>query len=102
MPDKPTWEQIYATRPVYAPVTPRLDVPRVPKPRCPEHCSGKHDMEGTVYCPHCKVPAYQVRAHEWNHQEGHYFYELVPMNGSPPSNGKTPVCNCGRTMIRTL
>lgn len=98
----PKWQEIYATRPQYSPVSTRHDVPRVSKPVCPEHCSGRHEPEGIVQCPSCQVPAYKVMAHEWLYNEGHWFYELIPMNGSKPSTGETPVCTCGKTMTRTL
>lgn len=99
------WDQIHGPAPPTPlgrfPAVPKLSVPRVLNPQCPEHCSGKHTVDGFLMCPHCLVPAYQVIAHEWFHQEGHNWFKLEPMNGSRPlTSPETPLCNCGRRMQR--
>ena len=102
MPDE-TWHDIYSGRgeSPRVPVAPRLVIPRVARPEHPKHCGDRHGTDGWVACPHCQVPAYQVVTHEWFHMSGHYWHSLEPMNGSPPkTDSTTPVCNCGRTMVR--
>lgn len=70
-------------------------------PVCPADCNGHHEVDSLVGCPDCLTPAYRIVLHGRPGQEGHYWSEMVPMNGSPPYNGVTPVCtNCGNTMIR--
>lgn len=85
------------SRPAVAP----LAVPRVRAPKCEEHCSGRHEHDGIMQCPNCRVPAYRIIAHEWAHQDGHYFHSLEPMNGFAIQE-KSPKCNCGREMVRAV
>ena len=94
------WSQIHGGRITYSAPTPRLSVPVVSRPTCENSCSGRHETEGIVQCPNCKVPAYRIVTHEWSHQEGHWFYTLDPLNGMKPSDGMTPICDCGRRMVR--
>lgn len=99
------WNQIFGPGGAQGrmPFQPRLEIPRVTKPQCPEHCSGRHQTDGVMQCPHCKVPAYRVVLHEWFHMEGHYFNSMEPMNGAAAvARSETPVCNCGRKMTRVF
>ena len=80
--------------------------PRVPHPACPEHCSGRHTTDGVLVCPSCQVPAYRVVGHEWLYTEGHYWWSLEPMNGSPPlmapERVHPPCRDCGLTLERRM
>ncbi len=95
------WAQIHSQRIPFSPKPNRLVTPLILNPTCPEHCSGRHEIDGVVQCPHCQVPAYKVVLHAWPHTSGQYWNSLAPMNGAPPVTGSTtPTCNCGREMVR--
>jgi len=98
------WNDIFAagSPPGVMPAAPKLITPRVYKPTHPEHCGKRHEVEAVLWCPQHKIPAYQVVAHAWFHTDGHFFYTLEPMNGSPPvTDTKTPKCpDDGLAMVR--
>lgn len=79
------WNRVYTTLPPgggmrgYTPHS----TPYVPHPTCPEHCSGKHRVEGVLRCDKCKSEAYRVISHEWPWTEGHHWTEFRPANGAP-------------------
>mgnify|MGYP001592814976 CR=1 FL=1 len=106
MPGDEKWNEIYGPTPPVPlgrfPAVPRISTPRIINPTCPEHCTGKHSVDGQIMCRHCRVPAYNVVAHEWFHQEGHNWNALEPMNGSRQLNPgeRIPLCQCGREMQR--
>jgi hypothetical protein len=100
MADQKYWAEIYGERPPSTwPATSRLSVPVVRHPVCAEHCSGRHEVEAVLACPACKAPAFRLVAHEWAHQEGHYFYTREPINGAPAEATTCP--GCGRPLART-
>jgi hypothetical protein len=79
----------------------RLSIPKVAKPQHPEHCGDRHEVDGVMMCPSCKVPAYKVIGHSWFHDSSMMWFSYEPMNGSPDKyTSDTPVCNCGRKMER--
>lgn len=91
MTQDPRWSEIYSQPQVadtYAP--PPVSVPRV-RPgaqTCDDHCSGNHHVDSVLRCPSCKTVAYRIWAHEWLHHDGHYFFAVEPMNGSPTWDGR--------------
>jgi hypothetical protein len=103
MPDQ--WHEIHGAHGPAAtgftkPVT-RRETPTVRQPTCPEHCSGRHTADGVLRCPSCRTPAYQVVGHEWLYTEGHFWWGLEPMNGSPPTSQTSQTCQqCGRALER--
>lgn len=96
----PKHAEIMRTAPPLNPPGGRLDVPAVPTPTCPEHCSGRHQHDGWVVCRVCGGVKYAVVLHEWRHQAGHSFVGLAPMNGAPPHRGPADLVCCGRPMAR--
>jgi hypothetical protein len=94
------WADIHGKRHEYKTSGKRIDTPRVNKPTCEEHCSGKHKPEGIIQCNKCQTVGYVVIAHEWNTSDGHYFYSLDPRNGAPlPAMDD---CPCGGRFTRVL
>lgn len=89
----PRWETIYRN-PLDAPLPtiPPRSVPLVRDPQCPANCSGKHETEALLGCRRCRSELYRVVAHEWAHQEGHYFYTREPIHEAPPGLLNCPAC----------
>lgn len=100
-----TWREIYRReRPLVLPAAPPpRPLPPTRTPKCDTHCSGKHGEDGVMRCTKCGGIKYVVQTHEYANSEGHYFYEMVPVNGAPPhlDHAATPRC-CGREMRRML
>lgn len=85
MPTQPSWQDIYGgPLPTGLPAAPTVTYPHVPDPKCPDHCSGRHEVDGQVVCDHCRTPAYLVWMHEWPGRSGIYWSGLQPVNGMPP------------------
>ena len=82
------------------PSVPRLAVPLVRTPTCPDHCSGKHHVEALLACTVCEAPAFRLVAHEWAHADGMYFYSTEPMNGMPAGATVCPRCEAPLTRRR--
>jgi hypothetical protein len=99
-----TWNSIHADpalKRVGLPAVGRLDIPRVHKPTCPEHCNGRHEVDGVLMCPTHKTPMYKVVLHGWFHDDGHSFNSIEPMNGAPELKVTTPTCpDCGKELER--
>lgn len=98
------WDQIHHPSAQWKsaglPPVARLDVPRILKPVCPDHCSGRHETDSIVVCDRCGGQMYQVILHEYAHQEGHHFQSLKPLNGAPEHDKDQPPVCCGQTMNR--
>lgn len=97
------WNEIYGRQlPGMSPVGHHA-TPLVKHPTCPEHCSGRHTLDGEIACRHCGVPAYQIWHHEWLYTEGHNFVEVKAVNGAPPYRNEEPVIcpSCGSEAYRT-
>lgn len=94
------WDQIHGRRYTLDFPEKRVEVPFIEHPRCPDHCSGRHDEEAVIACPACRVIGYVVTAHGWFHNPASYFYTHEPRNGMPAWTGRTPRCQCGREMVR--
>lgn len=81
----PSWQEVYGgPLPSSLPAVPHVERPHIANPTCAEHCSGRHEHDGSVLCEHCRVPAYHVWLHEWKGRSGVYFSVLQPVNGMPP------------------
>ena len=47
----PSWQDVYGGNlPASLPPAPRVDTPYVPRPSCPEHCSGRHGIDSEIRC----------------------------------------------------
>ena len=80
----PSWQDVYGRDlPSSFPPVPRVDTPYVANPSCPANCSGRHEVDGHVFCPHCGTPAYDVWQHEWPGRPGIYWSRVEPRNGMP-------------------
>lgn len=80
--------------------SPRLEVPRVPNPKCPDHCSGRHEVDRMLVCPKCKAQCYRVINHEWFHQDGHWFHSVEPTGSGVDLKGRQPFCgSCGSQCV---
>lgn len=106
MTNTPSWQDVYGgPLPSALPPVPRVDTPYVQTPTCAEHCSGRHEVDGLIMCPHCRVPMYQVWMHEWRGRPGIYWSTAMPVNGAPACvNGRVPnePCrDCGQALQRT-
>ena len=91
----PTWQEVYGSQlPDSMPPVPKVNVPYVAAPQCPEHCSGRHDCDAVIVCERCLVPVYYVWHHEWLGRVGINFTSLRPANGMPPyrKDIQCPVC----------
>lgn len=107
MPDNPKWSDIFSAERrlhLVLPAAPRPNLPATPirpgEVSHASHCSGRHQLDGVLACRKCRSVAYKVLNHEYAHSEGHWFCELIPVNGSPPARpGETPKC-CGQPMVR--
>jgi hypothetical protein len=100
MPDR--WQDIHSQRLTYDPPTHRLSVPFVVHPTCEDHCrrhGQEHETDSVIQCQSCQRILYRIVLHEWVHEPGHYFHEVVPMNGAPPITRATPQC-CGSQTVR--
>lgn len=96
-----THAEIMAARPTLTLPEQRTSVPRVTAPTCPQHCSGRHTVDGVIACAVCGAEKYTVVLHEWPHAEGHYWTGLEPMQGAPPHHGaKDLVCHNGKMVRR--
>ena len=83
-------------------VTPAPPAPPPGTPVCATHCAGAHHYDGEVTCVSCGGVAYRLKAHQWIHMEGHYFYSLEAVNGAPAEMPKHPTCTrCGGTKLMT-
>ena len=101
MPD--TWHEIHGRPVPAAPLPTRVvGLPYIRTPTCPEHCSGRHEVEADLACPSCRDVAYRLVAHEYAGNEGHYFYTCAPIGGEPESQPRTrPLCpDCGTGLRR--
>ena len=97
----PTWQEVYGGQlPDTMPPAPKVSVPYVAEPQCPEHCSGRHDCDGIMACERCQVPAYYIWQHEWAGRHGIYFSLLQPVNGMPPYRKNMPCPMCGSALRR--
>lgn len=97
------WDEIYKSPPTSPlPSVPPLSVPRVGTPTCPEHCSGRHEVEDTLRCPRCDVDTHRLIAHEWFHADGQFFYTLARIGSDPaPTPTSKPTCDhCGCGLTR--
>ena len=92
--------EIMAHPPVLALPARPVSAPVVTAPTCPEHCSGRHQVDGVIACAHCGGEKYQVVLHEWPHSAGHSWTGLVPMNGAPPKRDAKDLVCCGQPMRR--
>ena len=92
----PNWQDIYGKRlPQDLPAVPAVSFPYIAQPRCPDHCSGKHEVDRVIGCKSCKVPGYQVWLHEWPGRAGIYWSEAKAINGmSPCIDGQVSIETC--------
>ena len=94
------WSDIHTKRQVWSPASP-APRPFVAKPTCAEHCcreGDQHETDSTIQCRICGTTMYRVILHEWSHEPGHYWHEVVPMNGAQAYD-KTTTC-CGMPLVR--
>jgi hypothetical protein len=96
MKDAPSWQDIYGgPLPDNLPPVPRNATPIVDVPECPRDCTGRHGVDGPVFCEACKAPAYQVWWHEYRVNRGVNFHTVQRVNGAPvlhASNMPCPAC----------
>ena len=78
------WNEIQHRAAPYSGSGTRHTTPAVIRPSCTKHCTGRHHREAVMRCPQCQTVGYELWAHEWLWTEGHYFYERLAVNGSPP------------------
>lgn len=95
----PKWDEVFSRRlPGDLPSAPVQRVPIVRNPVCERDCSGRHEIEARIGCATCGVAFYRLLAHEWSHQEGHYFYSQEAIHEAPP--GLTACPRCGSALQR--
>lgn len=95
------WQDIMARRWAYAPTeSGGLVGPPVRTPTCKDHCSSRHEVDSHIVCDTCGKTKYRVVLHEYAWREGHYFTEMVPLNGAARYDPKVPPVCCGVAMKR--
>lgn len=105
-----TWNDIYGPDGLLVHQRGVPPIPPVGKPlvrrghaRCPEDCSGQHTRDSVLCCPQCGGIAYEIIGHSYPDQEGHFWWERKPVNGSPvlPAEETNPCCrDCGCRLVR--
>lgn len=97
-----SWKEIYGQRMGWSgSMGSGLVTPRVHRPVCPDHCSGRHERDGAMACPQCQTVAFELWAHEYAWSDGHFFYERKPVNGYTLTSETHPTCrDCGHELKR--
>ena len=81
----------------------RKDTPRVDDPVCPRDCTGRHDRDSVLRCPHCGGVAYELWMHTYRVNPDVNFLERRPVAGAPPlaADETNPCCrDCGCRLVR--
>ena len=81
----------------------RKDTPRVDDPVCPRDCTGRHDRDSVLRCPHCGGVAYELWMHTYRVNPDVNFLERRPVAGAPPlaPDETNPCCrDCGCRLVR--
>jgi len=97
----PTWSAIYSQSQIGAmPSVTRFSTERVLNPTCPTNCSGRHTTEALIACVVCEARIFRLVAHEWNTQDGHYFYSTEDLTGTYPGATSCPACGGALRRVR--
>ena len=73
----------------------------MPQLTCETDCSGRHEIDGTLVCSHCKVPMYQIVLHYYKGGDGHAWSEVRALGDQQPPARSPFRCSCGRELTRS-
>lgn len=96
------WQTLLATPPPPLSFPEHRNVtPLVLDPQCPQHCSGRHEVEANLVCGACRGVPYRLVAHGRREDPAHLFYSYEPANGAAPlASSERPVCPRCRGELR--